>query len=48
VNHATAGLDQKLFVSRYLVALPKVEELERLIETDCAVWEQTHGPKSND
>jgi predicted nuclease of restriction endonuclease-like (RecB) superfamily len=45
VEYATAGLDQKLFVSRYLVALPGIEELQRLIETDRAVWEQTR-PKS--
>lgn len=34
VEYATAGLDRKLFVSRYLVALPKPEELRRLIEGD--------------
>jgi len=43
VEYATGGLDHQLFVSRYLVALPKPEELERLIETDRAVWEQHHG-----
>ncbi len=43
VDYATAGLDQQIFVSRYLVALPKPEELERLIETDRAAWEQHHG-----
>ncbi|HMO64211.1 MAG TPA: PDDEXK nuclease domain-containing protein [Verrucomicrobiota bacterium] len=43
VDYATAGLDRQLFVSRYLVALPKPEELERLIETDRAAWEQHHG-----
>lgn len=42
VEYATGGLDHQLFVSRYLVALPKPEELERLIETDRAVWEQHH------
>lgn len=42
VNYATGGLDHQLFVSRYLVALPKPEELQRLIETDRAVWEQHH------
>lgn len=42
VEYATGGLDRQLFVSRYLVALPKPEELERLIETDRAVWEQHH------
>jgi len=40
VEYATAGLDQQLFVSRYLVALPRPEQLQRLIEGDRAVWEQ--------
>ena len=48
VQYATAGLDNDFFVSRYLVALPKPEELERLIETDRAVWEQQHGEQSQD
>lgn len=48
VEYATGGMDQQLFVSRYLVALPKPEDLERLIETDRAVWEQQHGPAIND
>lgn len=43
VEYATGGLDHQLFVSRYLVALPKPEELQRLIETDRAVWEQNHS-----
>lgn len=42
VEYATDGLDHQLFVSRYLVSLPKPEELERLIETDRAVWDQQH------
>ena len=40
VEYATAGLDQQFFVSRYLVALPKPEELEALIEGDRAVFEE--------
>lgn len=40
VEYAIAGLDHRLFVSRYQVALPKPEELERLIEEDRGVWEQ--------
>jgi len=40
VQYATAGLDQQLFVSRYLVALPKPEELQALIERDQAVFEE--------
>ncbi len=31
---ATAGFGNKLFVSRYLVALPSVEKLERFSEED--------------
>ena len=42
VEYATGGLDHQLFVSRYLVALPKSEQLQQLIETDRAVWEQHH------
>lgn len=42
VSYATAGLDQQLFVSRYLVALPKPEDLQALIEADTAAWEQHH------
>ncbi|MBP7951541.1 MAG: DUF1016 family protein [Verrucomicrobiales bacterium] len=41
-DYATAGLDHQLFVSRYLVALPKPEELQRLIEEDTARWLQHH------
>lgn len=45
VSYATAGLDQQLFVSRYLVALPKPEELQALIDTDTAAWDQQHPKK---
>ena len=34
VQFATAGLDNQLFVSRYLVALPSAEELRQFIEND--------------
>lgn len=36
VEFTTAGMDQKLFVSRYLTALPSAEELKALVETDRA------------
>lgn len=36
VEFATAGMDQKLFISRYLTALPSVEELKALVESDRA------------
>lgn len=39
VEFATAGMDNRLFVSRYLVALPKPEQLEALIEADRAQFE---------
>ena len=39
VEFATAGMDNRLFVSRYLVALPKPEQLEALIESDRAQFE---------
>ncbi len=50
VEYATAGLDDRqLFVSRYLVALPKPEELEALIEQDRAVFEEqlAYKPRAN-
>ncbi len=34
VEYATAGLAQDIFVSKYLVQLPSVEELKQLIESD--------------
>ena len=36
VEFATAGMDQKLFVSRYLTALPTVAQLKTLLERDRA------------
>jgi predicted nuclease of restriction endonuclease-like (RecB) superfamily len=36
VEYATAGLSQKLFVSRYLVALPSAEQLKKFVEADRA------------
>jgi len=45
VEYATGGLDHQLFVSRYLVALPKPEQLRQLIETDRAAWQQHHPQK---
>jgi len=46
VEYATAGIDEQLFVSRYLVALPKPEELEALIERDQAVFEEQAAYKA--
>jgi predicted nuclease of restriction endonuclease-like (RecB) superfamily len=36
VEFATAGMDNKLFVSRYLVNLPSAEQLSRFVEADRA------------
>jgi predicted nuclease of restriction endonuclease-like (RecB) superfamily len=36
VEFATAGMDNQLFVSRYLVNLPSAEQLSRFVETDRA------------
>lgn len=36
VEYATAGLSQKLFGSRYLVALPSAEQLKKFVEADRA------------
>ncbi len=47
VEYATAGLDEPLFVSRYLVALPKPEELQAFIERDRAEIEARVELKSN-
>jgi len=55
VEYATAGMDQKLFVSRYLVALPSAEKLRAFLEADrdrielhlaSAAPEQRRAPKS--
>ena len=40
VEFATAGMDAKLFVSRYLVALPSVQQLKAQLEADRARIEQ--------
>jgi hypothetical protein len=36
VEFATAGMDQKLFVSRYLTALPSAEQIKSFLERDRA------------
>ena len=40
VGFATGGMDNKLFVSRYLTALPSVEQLKALVDADRAYFEQ--------
>ena len=39
VEFATAGMGNKLFVSRYLVGLPTAEQLSRFVEQDRARFE---------
>jgi len=39
VEFATAGMDNNLFVSRYLVSLPTTEQLSRFVEQDRARFE---------
>jgi predicted nuclease of restriction endonuclease-like (RecB) superfamily len=52
VEFATAGLDNQLFVSRYLVALPSAEELSKFIQRDREAIEssmrQAHGQESDE
>jgi len=38
VEYATAGMDNQLFVSKYLVELPKKEELEEFIVNEMKAW----------
>ncbi len=41
-RYATAGVSPKLFVSRYLVALPSVAQLKKIVEADRARLERYH------
>lgn len=43
VEFATAGMDNQLFVSRYVVALPTAEQLRALIDADRARFAQAHA-----
>lgn len=38
VEYATAGMDNQLFVSKYLLELPQKEELERFIQKEMETW----------
>ena len=40
VEYATAGMDNQLFVSKYLLELPKKEQLEEFIEKEVKNWEK--------
>lgn len=46
VEFATAGMDQKLFISRYLVALPSVEKLRAFLEADRDQIESLMAPSA--
>lgn len=52
VEYAATGMDQQLFVSRYLVALPSAEQLRSFIEADRAALESVgagqHDAKDED
>lgn len=39
VEYATAGMDNQLFVSKYLLQLPSKETLEHFIQHEIATWE---------
>lgn len=45
VEFATAGMDNRLFVSRYLTALPSAEQLKALVETDRAQLEMPRSKR---
>lgn len=45
VEYATAGMNNKLFVSRYLTALPSVEQLKALVESDRARLESLQSKR---
>jgi predicted nuclease of restriction endonuclease-like (RecB) superfamily len=38
VEYATAGMDNQLFVSKYLLELPKKEDLEQFIQKEMEPW----------
>jgi hypothetical protein len=38
VEYATAGMDNQLFVSKYLLELPKKEQLEAFILKELEAW----------
>lgn len=40
VEYATAGMNNKLFISRYLTTLPSAEQLKALVESDRAQFER--------
>jgi predicted nuclease of restriction endonuclease-like (RecB) superfamily len=46
VEFATAGIDRKLFVSRYRTALPSAEELKAFLERDRAEIKALENPKA--
>lgn len=48
VQYATAGLDQQLFVSRYLLALPSEEQLRNWVEADRAAIESATTAKRSE
>ena len=48
VEFATGGMDNRLFVSRYLTALPSAEQLKAFLERDRAQLEAFHATRRKD
>lgn len=48
VEYATAGMDKQLFVSKYLLQLPKKEELEAFIRQELEIWRREHEGDINE
>ena len=46
VEFATAGMDQKLFVSRYRTVLPSAEQLKAFLERDRAQIKALTRPRA--
>jgi predicted nuclease of restriction endonuclease-like (RecB) superfamily len=43
VHYALAGMDQRLFVSRYQTHLPDAKELETFVKQEIQAWENEHS-----
>ena len=43
VKYATGGLPMEVFVSKYMLQLPSVEELQKLIEADTKKFNKEHS-----
>jgi hypothetical protein len=43
VHYALSGMDENLFVSRYQMQLPDVNELEAFVRTELRNWQEAHS-----